>query len=271
VNTGSQSFSDDERESADLGDAIAWAYRLPKLRDNNRVVVVMNPRCATTASGGFLVDARFNTSHRMSLLREAVKWSREKFGDDLVLVVAPGGFFGFEGQIPLHTLDNENDGQESRYEVVDTTVGRVLFFGIVPDPLPFSLVDRPMSKKALGELIDRCYRVCGPKQTVILADHLMQLGFRMAAEAGISVCIDDMAIPDKKKPILEEALKDVRETEAQYNEGLITPREKYNKVVDIWSKVTSDISDALLINISTEKVKAPDGREATQPSSTRSS
>jgi DNA-directed RNA polymerase subunit beta' len=95
-----------------------------------------------------------------------------------------------------------------------------MFYSIVPSDLPFSLVDRPMSKKALGELIDRCYRICGPKRTVLLADHLMRLGFRMAAEAGISICIDDMAIPTKKPAILDEAFGQVRETELQYNEGL---------------------------------------------------
>jgi hypothetical protein len=195
----------------------------------------------------------------MSLLREAVKWSREKFGDDLVLVVAPGGFFGFEGQIPLHTLDNENDGQESRYEVVDTTVGRVLFFDIIPRPLPFSAVNRTMNKKALGELIDRCYRTCGPKATVLLADALMSLGFTMAARAGISIAIDDMLIPSRKDEILENARHEVADIETQYNDGLITVGEKYNKVVDIWSKVTDEISKELLREIGVQKLRGEDG------------
>ncbi|MCK6519926.1 hypothetical protein L6R49_00670 [Myxococcota bacterium] len=266
VNTGSQSFAEDEHDTADLGDAVAWAYRLPKLRDNNRVVVVVNPRCATTKGGGFLVDARFNTSHRMTLLRKAVAWAREKYGDDLVLVVAPGGFFGFEGQIPLHTLDNENDGQESRYEVVNTTVGRVLFFDIIPKPLPFSAVNRTMNKKALGELIDRCYRTCGPKATVLLADALMSLGFTMAARAGISIAIDDMLIPSRKDEILENARHEVSDIEAQYNDGLITVGEKYNKVVDIWSKVTDEISKELLREIGVQKIRGEDGELRDHPS-----
>jgi DNA-directed RNA polymerase beta' subunit len=250
---------------ADIAGVRVHIHELTEIRGASRVVATLHPTLPTEG-GEVVVDRRLNVGTQLERLAAVIKALRSEFKDTLTAVVAPAGYFGWQGKLPVWTKDQDDHVVEARGEVVDTTVGRVLFFGIVPDPLPFSLVDRPMSKKALGELIDRCYRVCGPKQTVILADHLMQLGFRMAAEAGISVCIDDMAIPDKKKPILEEALKDVRETEAQYNEGLITPREKYNKVVDIWSKVTSDISDALLINISTEKVKAPDGREATQPS-----
>ena len=114
----------------------------------------------------------------------------------------------------------------------------MLFYSIVPRELPYALVDRPMSKKALGEVIDKCYRIAGAKKTVLFADALMNLGFRMAAEAGVSICMRDMEIPDTKQRILADAYSQVRETETQYQEGLITPREKYNKVVDIWTKVT---------------------------------
>jgi DNA-directed RNA polymerase subunit beta' len=144
---------------------------------------------------------------------------------------------------------------------VDTTVGRCLFYGIVPRDLPFSAVNRPLGKKALGELIDRCYRVAGAKKTVLLADALMQMGFRQSTVAGISICIDDMRIPSKKGEMLEKALIEARDTENQYNDGLITMKERYNKVVDIWSKVTDDISQSLIREIKTEKVKNPDTGE----------
>ena len=243
-----------------------WIYELPEIRGAQRIVATLHPKVATD-DGEPMIDSRFNTSYRMNQLRAAVDMLRETYKDTLTMIVAPAGFFGYQNILPIWTETDDLNVVEARGEQVDSTVGRVLFYGIVPSELPYNLVDRAMSKKALGELIDRSYRVCGPKRTVILADHLMRLGFRMAAEAGISICIDDMAIPAVKQQLLDEALGQVRETESQYNEGLITPREKYNKVVDIWSKVTSDISDALLSNISTEIVKNPEtGEEVEQDS-----
>ena len=251
-----------EREIAGL---MVHIYDLPEIRGANRTVATVFPT-VPLANGQPLIDARVNTSTRLKQLREAVVTLRADFPESLTMIVASAGFFGLNGKVPVWTAESEENVVEGKGELVATTVGRVLFYGIVPDDLPFSVCDRAMSKKALGELIDRCYRVAGPKKTVLLADHLMRLGFRMAAEAGISICIDDMEIPDSKPRIIEEALGKVRETEGQYNEGLITPREKYNKVVDIWSEVTANISEELLQNISTEVVTYPDGRTLTQPS-----
>ncbi len=235
-------------------DVKAWV--LPKLRGNGRVVGVVSPRLATDASGNVLVDARLNTTRRLALLRNAVKALRARFEDDLVLVVAPAGYFGFKGLVPLKVAEGKA-GLEAKGELVTTTVGRVLFSSIVPNELPFSLVNRPLGKKALGELIDRCYRVAGAKKTVLMADALMQMGFRMSTAAGISICIDDMKIPSKKAEMLDKANTEARDTEAQYNDGLITVKERYNKVVDIWSKVTDDISLSLIKEIKVDKVANP--------------
>ncbi len=243
-----------------------WIWELAEIRGANRIVASINPIIEVDESGAPKVDGRFNVSYRLNQLKLVVAELRERYKDTLTVVVAPAGFFGYDNLLPVWTHDNDTDVVEARGEVVDTTVGRVLFYGIVPQELPYNLVDRPMSKKALGELIDRCYRVAGPKKTVLFADALMQLGFRMAAEAGVSICMADMEIPSNKQQILSDARGLVRETEAQYNEGLITPREKYNKVVDIWTKVTTDISDALLKGISVEEISSPDGRSETQPS-----
>ncbi len=249
----------------EIAGAKVYLYELPEIRGANRVVATIQP-LVPTDNGSVVVDRRLNVRTRIAQLVEIVSTLRADYRDTLSIVVAPAGFFGWEGRLPVWTSDSDENVVEARSELIDTTVGRVLFYNIVPSALPFALVDRAMSKKALGELIDRCYRVCGPKRTVLLADHMMQLGFRMAAESGISICIDDMAIPESKQDILDAAKVLVRETESQYNEGLITPREKYNKVVDIWSKVTSDISDALLKNISFDTVVALDGTTSEQPS-----
>jgi DNA-directed RNA polymerase beta' subunit len=243
-----------------------WVYELPEIRGASRTVAVLNPIVQVDGEGRPKLDGRFNTAYRLNQLKTVLAELRAEHRDTLTLVVLPAGYFGFENKLPVWTTDNDANVVEAKGEIVDTTVGRVLFYSIVPSELPFSLVDRPMSKKALGELIDRCYRIAGPKKTVLFADGLMQLGFRMAAEAGISICMNDMVIPDNKQKILADAVAQVRETETQYQEGLITPREKYNKVVDIWTKSTADISDALIKGISVEEVRAPDGRTENQPS-----
>jgi DNA-directed RNA polymerase beta' subunit len=243
----------------------AQAFKLPKLRGNVRAVGVVFPEVAVDG-GEFLVDARFNTTRRITVLRSAVQALREELGEDLAMVLCPAGFFGYQGRVPVLTSTIDPNVVEGLGELVETTVGRVLFYEIVPDELPFSVVNQVLKKRALGDLIDRCYRVAGPKKTVLLADHLMKLGFSMATQAGVSVCIDDMHIPSRKQAILDAANNEVRDIEEQYQDGLITVGEKYNKVVDLWSGVTDQISKELLDELSVEEVVAPDGSRDTQPS-----
>ena len=235
------------------------AYRLAKLRGNSRVVGVIAPSLAADGQA-VLIDARMNSEQRLKVLRQGIAALRAKFEDDLVLVVAPAGFFGYEGKVPLH-IETGGTVLEARGELIQTTVGRVLFYAnVVPPELPFSLVNRALGKKQLGEVIDRCYRIAGAKKTVLLADALMQMGFRMSTAAGISVCIDDMHIPKSKAAVIEAATAEARETENQYNDGLITVKERYNKVVDLWSDVTDRISKSLIAEIKVDKVVAPDGK-----------
>ncbi len=257
---------DDKRVELEIAGIKVYVYELPEIRAAVRVVATLVPTVALDENGEVAHDARMNVGARLNQLEQVVTELRARYKDTLTLVVAPGGYFGFDGHIPVWTRENERHVYAAKGEVVETTVGRVLFYNIVPKVLPFHLVDRVMSKKALGELIDRSYRRAGPKETVLFADALMQLGFRMATEAGISIAIRDMQIPEIKRKILDEAQERVNETDSQYNEGLITPGEKYNKVVDIWSKVTTDISDELLRSLSTETVVSREGEEATQPS-----
>jgi DNA-directed RNA polymerase subunit beta' len=140
-------------------------------------------------------------------------------------------------------------------KLMETTVGRILLFQIVPEKVDFDeYVNKVMDKKAIAELIDQCYRMYGDKETVLLADHLRTLGFTMSTKAGISICVDDMAIPATKQKILDKAYGEVKNIEEQYAEGLITSGEKYNKVVDIWAEVTEMISDEMMKNIGREEV-----------------
>lgn len=131
-------------------------------------------------------------------------------------------------------------------ERIQTTVGRILLREIVPEEIPFSVINRVMKKKEMANLIDEAYRRCGDKKTVILADRLKDLGYYYATKAGFSICVDDMSIPESKGEIIEKATGEVLEIQNQYKEGLITDGERYNKVIDIWARANEDISERMM-------------------------
>ncbi len=148
-----------------------------------------------------------------------------------------------------HSLD---DAGNPLVEVVETTPGRMLLGEVLPKipGVKFSLVNQLLTKKAISGLIDAVYRSCGQKETVIFCDRIMALGFHHAFKAGISFGKDDMVVPDTKAAIIEKTDELVAEFEQQYNEGLITKVEKYNKVVDAWSKCTDQIAKEMMERIS---------------------
>ncbi len=148
---------------------------------------------------------------------------------------------------------------------VETTTGRVLLWEVVPRAIGFEAINKVMDKKQLGNLIDVCYRLCGEKETVLLADRVRTLGYGHATRAGISISIKDMVIPKSKGEFLDRAEKEVREIENQYLEGLITDGERYNKVIDIWAQVTEEVAGQMMGEISNEVVHR-DGEDRKQPS-----
>ncbi len=143
-------------------------------------------------------------------------------------------------------------------ELVETTMGRILVGELLPETVPFALVNKELSKKELGFLIDYTYRHAGTKDTVILADRLKDLGYEQATLAGISICINDMKIPVAKEDFVEESEREAAEVDQQYSDGLITDGEKYNKIVDIWSKATDKITKEMMDEMAVEY--APDGK-----------
>lgn len=145
-------------------------------------------------------------------------------------------------------------------ERIETTVGRILLAEILPEGIPFSAINRVMNKKVLAQLIDLCYRTAGVKATVLLADRLKDLGYQFATLSGISISINDMVIPSSKQGILDQAFELVREIDRQYNEGLITEGEKYNKAVDIWAKATEDVAAEMMREIASTEVKTTEGK-----------
>jgi len=146
-------------------------------------------------------------------------------------------------------------------ELIETTVGRVLLKEILPEEIPFHLINKVMKKGELANLIDYCYRFGGEKKTVLLSDRLKDLGYRYATLSGLSIAIDDMLIPPNKQKLLEEAQKEIEKVQDQYTEGLITDGERYNKVIDIWAQVTEKIADEMLKELGTEEVIGPDGKK----------
>ncbi len=153
-------------------------------------------------------------------------------------------------------MEYVDDNGETKYGLVDTTPGRIIVSDILPKhpDIPFSIVNRLLKKKEISEIIDVVYRHCGQKETCIMVDKIMALGFQNACKAGISFGKDDLIVPAAKKDLIEETSKQVEEFEYQYQNGLITKGEKYNKVVDIWAACTDKIADEMMKNISkTEK------------------
>ena len=148
----------------------------------------------------------------------------------------------------------------------DTTVGRAIMWQVCPEGLPYDLIDRPLAKKAISKLINHAYRNLGLKATVIFADHIMYTGFHYAMIAGASVGIDDMVIPDAKYTIIEDSEAEVAEIQAQFDQGLVTAGEKYNKVIDIWSSANEKVSKAMMDNLSKETVINKDGEPEEQDS-----
>ncbi len=178
-------------------------------------------------------------------------------------------------EVDLHArikvrLDTWKDTEEGSVEpishMVETTVGRAILSEILPERLPFELINRELTKKAVSNVINQAYRRVGMKETVVFADQLMYTGFRHSTRAGISIGINDMAIPEEKAAILDAAEAEVKEIEDQYTSGLVTQGERYNKVVDIWSRANDRIARAMMDQLGTEEVVNAKGETESQGS-----
>ena len=156
--------------------------------------------------------------------------------------------------------------EQTRTIRVDTTVGRAILFGIIPSGLPFSVVNRPMTKKAIADLVNIVYRRLGLKDTVIFADQLMYLGFSQATKSGMSVGVNDMVIPEEKSAIISAAESEVEDIATQYASGLVTDGERYNKIIDIWSRANDKIANAMMDGLGSDNVINAEGQEVEQQS-----
>jgi DNA-directed RNA polymerase subunit beta' len=167
----------------------------------------------------------------------------------------------------IEVLVDEVTGERTEEcKIVETTVGRILLWESVPEGLPFSLVNKPMVKKAISLVLNECYRRVGLKETVIFADQLMYTGFKFSTRSGASIGVNDFVIPDDKTEIISGAEEQVREIESQFASGLVTHGEKYNKVIDIWSQANDRVAKSMMKGISTEQVTNRDGDSEEQDS-----
>ncbi len=161
----------------------------------------------------------------------------------------------------------DNDGvQHITRPVRQTTVGRAILSEILPAELPFEMVDKEMSKKAISNLINASYRNAGLKNTVVFVDRLLYTGFRYATKAGVSIGMNDMVIPSLKLDIVTKSEDEVKEIDDQYASGLVTVGERYNKIIDIWSHANDQVAAAMMDELGTDQVEDADGNVVEQES-----
>ena len=159
-----------------------------------------------------------------------------------------------------------NKLEDEATQILDTTVGRALLYELLPEGMPFELVNRTLDSKSVSSLIDTVYRKAGLKRTVIFADQLMYMGYEFSTKSGSSIGIDDFIIPDDKESIVSEAEQEVKDIEAQFASGLVTQGEKYNKAIDIWSRANEMIAKSMMDNISEEEFTDAEGNKVTSDS-----
>jgi len=219
-----------------------------------RVLIMSTNNILSPASGKPIISPSQDIVlgiYYLTRLREHVKGTGKSFTS-----VDEARMAYIHGDVDLHAKVKVR----VRGEVVETTVGRTLLSEILPAELPFALVNQVMKKKQLEDLINICYRSAGNKETVLLADRLRTLGFDFATRAGISIGIDDLKVPSRKQQLLEEAAKEVEEIEELYQEGHITPGERYNKVVDRWGRLTDAVGEDLTRELGSETLTLADGK-----------
>ncbi|HHF0526884.1 TPA: DNA-directed RNA polymerase subunit beta' [Legionella anisa] len=165
------------------------------------------------------------------------------------------GHLDIHAKIKIRMPKDDGEG----HHLVETTVGRAILAEILPKGMTFATINRTMTKKVISKVIDSCYRNFGLKETVIFADKLMYTGFKYATRSGISIGIEDMEIPDDKASIIDHADNEVREIESQFRSGLVTNGERYNKVIDIWSRTNELVAKSMMSKIATEETRDAKG------------
>jgi DNA-directed RNA polymerase subunit beta' len=192
-------------------------------------------------------------------------------GEDMVFASPVEALNAYEaGHVTLHakvklriqdyTKNDAGKFEPSSKRIVDTTVGRAIFSRILPNGLSFDLINEAISKKVVSHLIHVCYRTQELKETVMFADQMMYMGFQYSTKSGISFCSNDMTIPDTKVGMITDAEDQVKEIQDQFSKGVVTDGERYNKVIDIWSRTSETVAKAMMDEIGFEEFETKDGK-----------
>ncbi|MDP6104289.1 MAG: DNA-directed RNA polymerase subunit beta' [Gammaproteobacteria bacterium] len=179
------------------------------------------------------------------------------------------GTVALHAQVKLRIQDYvKSDGkyEPSSKRIIDTTVGRAIFSRILPNGLSFDLINEAITKKVVSRLIHVCYRTQELKDTVIFADQMMYMGFQYSTKSGISFCSNDMIIPDTKASMIEEAEILVKDVQQQFAQGVVTDGERYNKVIDIWSRTSEQVAKAMMDEVGFEDTTDAQGKTSKKPS-----
>ena len=236
------------------------------MMSTNNVLLPSDGQPIIVPSQDVVLGIYWMTRDRVNDLGEGMK-----FADIAEVSRAYGaGRVGLQARIKVRIVerlfDSEGQLKDAAPQLVETTVGRVLLFEIVPDGIAFKHVNATLNNKDISRLINLCYRTRGLKDTVVFCDQLMYLGYDYSTRSGASIGVEDFAIPRQKASILDRADKEVLDIEAQYAKGFVTKGEKYNKVVDIWTHANDDLSKKMEENLKVETVVNREGKKEEQPS-----
>ena len=169
-------------------------------------------------------------------------------------------------RIKEYELNRETGEKTPKIVRYETSVGRALLSEILPEGMSFKELNITLKKKEIAKLINRCFRLCGLRATVIFADKLKDNGYRLSTRAGISICVGDMKVPAQKEGLVRAAEQEVKEIEAQYTSGLVTQGERYNKVVDIWGRTSDQVGKVMMQELSSEPTIDRHGHKVSQES-----
>ncbi len=232
------------------------------MMSTNNILSPANGEPVIIPSQDIVLGLYYMTRERLNVKGEGKVFSSV----EEALIAYDYGAVDLQAKVKVRREKSEVVDGESAYELVDTTMGRIILGELLPKSVDFAQINKVLTKKAIAALIDHVYRHAGTKDTVILADRLKDTGYEYATRAGISICVNDMKIPDQKGKLVADAEREVAAIEQQYIDGLITSGEKYNKVVDCWSRASEDVANAMMDEIKVETVIDRDGNEVETPS-----
>ena len=235
------------------------------MMSSNNILSPANGKPIIVPTQDIILGLYYMTRDKVNLQGEGMVFSDAKE----VLRAYHTNVVGLQAKIKCRVSEYHRDEKDNRVEtktLTDTTVGRAILSEMLPEGLPFSIINKTLDKKAVSTLIDTCYREVGLKDTVILADQLMYTGYHYATKSGISIGVNDMIVPEEKAELIKSAEAEIKDIEKQWATGLVTSGERYNKVVDIWSHANDKVARAMMDKIGKETVVDAEGNEVEQKS-----